>query len=189
MSNKSGKGSILFKLLIVVFAVGLIAVILIPGEIWEQEAYEKATAEMNMESVYEGLRFYHRITGDYTTNPQEILSVVRGDSSILLQQKIVNHTEQLTKLIDAYLNDKYISSLIDIYENIDNIVADLEENKYHFEAVDEYFKNESEAISMDIINLKRSAQYTEFAIATGYIDSLRELRLSLIHISEPTRPY
>ena len=183
MSNKSGKGSILFKLLIVLFAAGLIAVIIIPGEIWKEEALEKKTAENNMASIYEGLRFYHRVTNTYTTNPQDVLSVVRGDSSILLQQKVVNYTEQLTKLIDAYINDKYISSLMSIYENIDYIIADLDENRYHFEAVDEYFKNEAEAIATEFRNLKMSVQYEKFVIATSYIDSLTELRRDLSDFS------
>ncbi|MEJ2543390.1 MAG: hypothetical protein P8Y99_04930 [Calditrichaceae bacterium] len=170
-------------MLIIVFAAGLIAVILIPGEIWKEEANNKATAENNMASIYEGLRFYHRITNEYTTDPQKILSVVRSDSSILLQQKVVNHTEQLTKLIDAYIKDKYISSLLSIYDNIDKIVRDLDENRYHFEAVDDYFKNEAEAIATEIRELKMSVPYEKFALATGYIDSLKELRRDLSDFS------
>lgn len=183
MSDKSGKGSILYKLLILVFAAGLIAVILIPGEIWKQEAYEKTTAQNNISSIYEALRFYHRITNKYTTDPQEILSVVRSDSSILLQQKVVNHTRQLTKLIDAYLADKYISSLIEIYENIDFVILDLEENRYNFETVGDYFINESEAILTDLRNLKMSIQFEKFVKATAYIDSLMDLRRDLSDFS------
>jgi len=183
MSNKTGKGSILFKLLIVIFAVGLIAVILIPGEIWKQEANEKTTAQNNISGIYEALRFYHRITNKYTTNPQEILSVVRSDSSILLQQKVVNHTRQLTKLIDSYLDDKYVSSMIKIYQNIDNIISDLEENRYNFETVGEYFKNESEAVSTELRNFKMSVHFEKFAKATAYIDSLMELRRDLSDFS------
>ena len=183
MSNKSGKGSILYKLLILLFAAGLIAVILIPGEIWKQEAYEKTTSQNNISSIYEALRFYHRITNTYTTDPQEILSVVRSDSSILLQQKVVNHTRQLTKLIDAYLADKYISSLIEIYENIDFVILDLEENRYNFETVGDYFINESEAILTDLRNLKMSIQFEKFVKATAYIDSLMDLRRDLSDFS------
>ena len=183
MSNKSGSGSILFKLLIIIFAVGLVAVILIPGEIWQQESSEKTTAENNMTSIYEALRFYHRNTENYTTDPKEILSVVRGDSSILLQQKVVNHTEQLTSLIDSYLKDKFIFSLIDIYQNIYFILEDIEVNRHHFEAVDEYFINEADAISIDLKELKASPQSENFLNATIFIDSLLELRRDLSDFS------
>lgn len=183
MSNKSGRGSVLFKLLIVIFAVSLIAVILIPGEIWEQESYEKLTEENNITSIYEALRFYHRNTEEYTTDPQEILSVVRGDSSILLQQKVVNHTNQLTKLMDSYLKDKFVSSLTDIYQNIDFILEDIEVNGHHFEAVDEYFINEADAISSDLKDLKTSPQSEDFLNTTIYIDSLLELRRDLSDFS------
>lgn len=183
MSDKSGKGSILFKLLIIVFAAGLIAVILIPGEIWKQEAYEKTTAQNNISSIYEALRFYHRITNKYTTDPQEILSVVRSDSSILLQQKVVNHTRQLTKLIDAYLDNRYISSLNKINENINFIILDLEENRYNFETVGDYFVNESEAILDELRSFKMSIQFDKFSQASAYIDSLLDLRRDLSDFS------
>ena len=179
MSDKSGKGSILFKLLIIIFAAGLVAVILIPGQIWKQESNEKMISENNMSSIYEALRFYHRITNKYTTDPKEILSVVRGDSSILLQQKVVNHTEQLTSLIDGYLKNKYVASLIGIYDNVDLIISDLNENKFHFETVGEYFKNESEAIVMDLSKFKASVPYEQFQNAAVFIDSLTELRRDL----------
>ena len=179
MSDKSGKGSILFKLLIIIFAAGLVAVILIPGQIWKQESNEKMISENNMSSIYEALRFYHRITNKYTTDPKEILSVVRGDSSILLQQKVVNHTEQLTSLIDGYLKNKYVASLIGIYDNVDLIISDLNENKFHFETVGEYFKNESEAIVMDLSKFKASVPYEQFQNAAVFVDSLTELRRDL----------
>jgi len=179
MSDKSGGGSVIFKILILLFIAGLIAVILIPGRIWEREAYEKRTAQHNMTSIYEALNFYKRKTNTYTTNPQEILSVVRSDSSILLQQKVVNHTEQLTSLIDAYLNDTYVSSLMKIYQNINQIIEDLELNRRRFEAVDQYFLNESEAIIMDLKNYKGASQYETLSNASVFLDSLQQMRRDL----------
>ncbi|MEJ2053849.1 MAG: hypothetical protein P8X42_08020 [Calditrichaceae bacterium] len=179
MSNTSGRGSVIFKILIIIFALGLIAVILIPGKIWNEEAYEKRTAEDNMTSIYEAINFYNHKTGHFTTDPQQILSVVRSDSSILIQQKVVNHTGQLTSLIDSYLKDDYISSIQDIYQNLDQIIDDLEINRRHFEAVDQYFVDESEAIVMDLKNVKSSPKYETYMTAAMYLDSLKELRRDL----------
>jgi len=90
MAKNDGKGSILLKLLIVLLAVVLIAVIIIPAQIWEQETNEIEVAHGNMTSIYEAERFYHRLNKSFTTDPAELLMVVRQDSSLQQLQEVVN---------------------------------------------------------------------------------------------------
>ena len=52
MSNTQAQGSILLKILVVLAALILIAVILIPGQIWENEENLKSETLADIESLY-----------------------------------------------------------------------------------------------------------------------------------------
>ena len=95
MSKSEGKGSIILKLLILILIVALIFAIQIPSNVWEQEESEIETARDNMMSIYESELFYRKTSGKFTTDPAELITAVRQDSSILQQQTIVNYTKQL----------------------------------------------------------------------------------------------
>ena len=90
MSKSEGKGSILLKLAILILVIVLFFVIIIPGGIWDQEDLEKATAQANIMSVYEGERFFHRIYNKFTSDPDEIIKTIKQDSAILIQKKVVD---------------------------------------------------------------------------------------------------
>lgn len=182
MSKDSWKGSIILKLLIVVLSIVLIAVILIPGKVWDQEEAEQKTEHYNIISIYEALRFYHRNTQSFTTSPAEILKVVRSDSSILIQQKVVNYTQQLTSLIDSYLEIIFIESIIEIDQNIDRIIEDIENNRRNFN-IDENIKNEAEDLQLKLKELNYALDYSKYVASTGYLDTLIQLRRDLTDYS------
>lgn len=147
MAQNSGKGSILLKLLIVIFAVALILVIKIPAEIWDQEAAEKVQSQYNLSSIYEAEKYYHRLTKSYTTDKAELLSVLKNDSTLVKVQQLVNYTQQLRGEIDAYFEIPYIKDLLTINQNISVIIQDLVTNERYFK-IDKDILNESEQLSM-----------------------------------------
>lgn len=185
MAQNSGKGSILLKLLIVIFAVALILVIKIPAEIWDQEAAEKMQSQYNLSSIYEAERYYHRLTKSYTTDKAELLSVLKNDSTLVKVQQLVNYTQQLRGEIDAYFDILYIKDLLTINQNISIIIQDLVTNERYFK-INKDILNESEQLSMRLSVFSNDIKYPNYAHCVTYIDSLYELRRDLSDYSLQT---
>ena len=175
MADNKGRGSILLKILIVVLAVVLIAVITIPAQLWEEETFELNTARANMTSIYEAERFYFRMNNSYTAEPGELLTVVRQDSTLQQQQEVVNNTNVLAALIDGYTSVPFVKSIRAISENIFRIEEDLEVNKRNFRVYED-IKNETDDLKMHLASLNSSDQNINYVIAHSYIDSLVQLR-------------
>ncbi len=182
MAKNDGNGSIVLKLLIVVLAVVLIAVIVIPAQLWEQEAREMKNGRANMSSIYEAERFYHRLNNSFTSDPAELLRVVREDSSLQRLQSLVNHTNELTSLMDSYINIPFIHDLADYNDNVGRILEDLESNKRNFRKYED-IKNEAEDLRMHISVLNSSDQFPNYKITSAFIDSLIRLRRDLSDFS------
>ena len=175
MADNKGRGSIFLKILIVVLAIVLIAVITIPAQLWEEETFELNTARANMTSIYEAERFYFRMNNSYTAEPGELLTVVRQDSTLQQQQEVVNNTNVLAALIDGYTSVPFVKSIRAISENIFRIEEDLEVNKRNFRVYED-IKNETDDLKMHLASLNSSDQNINYVIAHSYIDSLVQLR-------------
>jgi len=182
MAKYSEKGSIILKLLVLLLLIGLLAVILIPGKIWDEEAAEQRIEQGNIVSIYEALRFYKRGTGSYTTNPNEILRVVHNDSSILILQKVVNYTNQLTNIVDSYLRLNYIRGLVELDQSMNQIIEDLENNRRYLN-IDENIRNEADNLQTRLRELKSVSEFTSYIIVTNQLDSLLQLRRDLTDYS------
>ena len=182
MAKNDGNGSILLKLLIAVLAVVLIAVIVIPAQLWEQEAREMKESRGNMTSIYEAERFYYRLNNTYTSDPAELLRVVREDSSLQRLQGLVNHTNELTMLMDAYTKIPFIHDISVFSENVGRIMEDLESNRIYFRKY-ENIKNEAEDLNTRISVFNSSDKFPNYKITSAYIDSLVKLRRDLSDFS------
>lgn len=178
MSSSEGRGSILLELLIVILAVALIAVIIIPGKIWDQEKKEEKTAHNNISAIYQAEKFYHHITDQYTTEPGELLAILEKDSTLKQKDKVVNYTRDLSRKIDNYLTVPYIKAIREINQNMANIQEDLESNQRNFKAYED-IKNEAEYLKMQLGQLNVSAQFPNYVSASAYLDSLVNLSKSL----------
>ena len=137
MSDNKGQGSILLKIAIAVLLVVLVIVIIVPGKIWKEEAREMLTARGNMVSLYEAEMYHRSLVGAFTTDPAELLKVIRQDSVLQRRQELVNHTKTLAGLIDAYLDVPFVKSVGQISENMGRIREDLEANKRNFRLFEE----------------------------------------------------
>ncbi len=170
-----GRGSILLKLAIIILVAALVAVIVIPGQIWDEEAREQKTAHENMMSIYESEKFLHRKTGNYTTNPNELISVVRQDSTIIQQQQLVNYTRELFDLLSSYLDIDYLDLLMKINRNTDNIIVDIESNMRNFRTI-EAIENEANELKVKLAELNNSTDYPHYVSTNNYLDSLAQLK-------------
>ncbi len=182
MSDNKGQGSVLLKIAIAVLVVVLVVVITIPGKIWKEEAREMITAHGNMISLYEAEMYYHGLVGSFTTDPAELLKVIRQDSVLQRRQELVNHTKTLAGLIDDYLDVPFIKSAGQISENLGRIREDLESNKRNFRLYED-IKNEAENIDLSLATLLSSERHPNYVKVSGYIDSLKYLRRDMSDFS------
>ncbi len=182
MAKNDGNGSIVLKLLMVILAVVLIAVIVIPAQLWEEEAREMKESRGNMTSIYEAERFYYRLNNSYTTDPAELLRVVREDSSLQRLQGLVNYTNELTGLMDTYVEIPFIHDIATFNDNVGRIMEDLESNRIYFRKY-ENIKNEAEDLNTHISVFNSSDKFPNYKITGAYIDSLIKLRRDLSDFS------
>lgn len=182
MAKNEGRGSILLKLLIAILVFVLIVVITIPAKIWDTETQEKITARGNMTSIYEAENFYHRLNKTYTSDPAELLKVVRQDSSLSRLQQVVDYTNELSDLMDRYKKIPLVKHIAVISENIDRIREDLEANRRNFKIIED-IKNEAEDIKIQISIINSSNQFFNYVVTRSYLDSLTQLRRDMSDFS------
>ncbi len=178
MAEQEAKGSIVLEILIVILAAALVAVILIPGKIWKQEALEEKTAHDNMMSIYEAEKYYKNLTGKFTTEPAKLIETIRSDSNLIRKQKVVNYTRELIRKYAQYMNNPFIKNVIRIKKNVDQINDDLESNAYNFKTIKE-INDEANELKIQLNNFMNSPQYPEFVTLVTYLDSLLDIRQTL----------
>ncbi len=83
MADQQAKGSILLKIVIVIFLVGLIMVIIVPGQIWEAEEQAMEVSRANMLSIYEAHKYYHQVKNEYAPDMENLILTIQNDSSLL----------------------------------------------------------------------------------------------------------
>ncbi len=182
MANESAKGSIVLEILIVLLSAALVAVILIPGKIWKEEAREELQAHHNMTSIYEAEKYYKKLTGKFTTDPGQLIETIHADSNLIREQKVVNFTRKLMLKFDTYLHNDYIHNIIRIKRNIDQIYDDLESNRYNFRTIED-INNEANEIKVQLKEFLNTPEQPYFPVVLKYIDSLLDIRQTLTDYS------
>ena len=178
MANKSGKGSPLYILLIIILSAVLIIVLTVPPKIWEKEQHNKAQAQYNMSSIYEAEKFYHRFTKEYTTDADTLLGFLAKDSTLKQAEKLVKYTNDLRVLFVEYLNIPYLKSLLAISQNLNSITEDLDNNKRYFK-MDEAILNESEQLGLSLQVFHNDIKLPNFVAVVSTLDSIYQLKRDL----------
>ncbi|RMH63028.1 MAG: hypothetical protein D6677_08405 [Calditrichaeota bacterium] len=178
MATKSGKGSPLFILLIVLLSAALIIVLTVPTQIWEKEKLDKEQAQYNMSSIYEAEKFYHRFTKHYTTEPDTLLSFLAKDSTLKHAEKLVRYTNELRDLVDEYMNIPFVKSLLAISQNINSITEDLENNKRYFKMNGDIL-NEADQLNLSLQVFHNDIKLPNFVSVVTTLDSIYQLRRDL----------
>jgi len=178
MSNTQAQGSIFLKILVVIATLILIAVILIPGQIWDNEEKIKAETLSDIESLYEAQRYYYNLNQEYTTEINTLLTTIHNDSSLKEKKQIVDYTIKLTTAIDAFLEQPIINSLVKITQNVKNIESDFENNTIYF-AKFENIQTKSEELNFKVMVLKDGVDQESYSMMAKSLDSLLNLRRDL----------
>jgi hypothetical protein len=178
MSNTQAQGSILLKILIAFATLILIAVILIPGQIWDNEEKTKAETLSDIESIYEAQRYYYNLNQEYTTDINTLLTIIHNDSSLKEKKQIVDYTVKLKSAIDNFLNQQIINSLIKITQNINNIETDFENNAIYFAKFPD-IKSRSEELNFKVLVMKDGVDQENYSIMAKSLDSLLNLNRDL----------
>lgn len=178
MSDTQAQGSIILKILVVIASLILIAVILIPGQIWENEEKIKSETLSDIESLYNAQRYFYNLNQNYTTDMNELLTTVKEDSVLKERKQIVEYTVKLKTAIDDFLEQPIIKSLVKISQNISSIESDFENNTIYF-AKYNYIKEKSEDLKFKVIVMKAGVEQEEYSLTAKSLDSLLNLRRDL----------
>jgi hypothetical protein len=81
MTKPKAKGSIILKVLIVILAVALIATILYPKRIWEDEEQNTADCRSNMDRIFKAEMIYMNHHLNYTGDLGQLISFFKEDTT------------------------------------------------------------------------------------------------------------
>jgi len=81
MSDQYGKGSIIYKILIVILAAVLVASIYYPKKLWDQEAKNTQECRYRMTNLYNAELQFQRFHFAYTDSLEQLIDFVKTDSS------------------------------------------------------------------------------------------------------------
>lgn len=81
MADNYGKGSIIYKLLILILAAALVASIYYPKTLWDREARNTETCRYRISNLHNAELQYLRFMGHYTDSLEALIQFIKSDSS------------------------------------------------------------------------------------------------------------
>lgn len=171
------RGSIIFKILIVVFIAVLWQVIYIPGKIWKEENSLEKIGRQNMNAIYEAQNYYYNKTKKFVPadSLEKLLSFINADSSLQQKRQIGELTHILTDSIDRVLEIPVLSNIVPISESISEMNGDLDFNTRYFEKYPEIL-NAKNDIKADLRKFDGTIDFPNFCAARTFVDSLKLLK-------------
>jgi len=182
MASLDSKGSIILKIVIALLVVAMIIVIILPGQIWQEEDLVRDTSRGNMSTLFEAHKYYFGLKGMYTSNDEDLILTVQNDSALLKRQIVVNHTTRLKNAMQKFLSDPAIKNLYDISSNLKNIEDDLINNKRFFRTIEE-IDQKTDELKREISSLRSGVQFEKFVVVVTDLDSMWQLRRDLTDYS------
>ena len=188
MAAKGSKGSILLEILIVLMALLLIAVIIIPNKIWEEEKIITSSCQQNMNALYEAERFYYQRNSTYTDSLGKLLTFIQADSGLNKRQMLVSLSQSLTQILDNMLTITSFQSISKISLASFEITGDLMGNERYFRKYPE-INQVREEIVREMMKLDSSIIFPNFSQSKLFVDSLRDLKESIADYSLQVAAY
>jgi len=169
----AAKGSIILKLLVLVFIAALVMVIYIPGKLWKQESRLENTSHNNMVSIYEAEEYYHTKTKSFVPadSLEKLLAFIKSDSTLIKKQKIGQLTNVLYDSVQKILTVPVIKAIIPISNALSEIDGDLSFNARYFEKY-ENIAAEAKNINASVNKFANNPDFPAFNHVRVYIDSL-----------------
>lgn len=175
MAAKGSRGSFLLEFLIVLLALLLIAVIIVPNQIWEEEEQISIRCRNNMNAIFETERFYYQKFGNFTDSLSKMLTVVQSDSGLQERQTLVSLTQSFVKVVDNVLSIPSIEMISKISQATFEITGDLYGNERYFRRYNEIAQN-AQQIVREMVRIDSSIAFPNFSRTKLFIDSLRYLK-------------
>lgn len=119
MATPTAKGSIILKLLIVILSAALVATILYPKKIWEEEERNTNTCRANMDRIFKAQMIYLQHHNNYTNNLDQLISFIKDSSKTIIREYIKADTALAEQMLKHLLTTDPQANLI-----INNLTAD-----------------------------------------------------------------
>ncbi|MBN2366302.1 MAG: hypothetical protein EH225_10115 [Calditrichaeota bacterium] len=178
MAAKGSKGSIILEILIVLMALLLVAVIIVPNQIWKEEEKITQTCRNNLTSLYEAERFYYQHNNVYTDSLSKMLAFVQSDSGLNKRQTLVSLTNSFTQILDNILSVPSVNNISVISTAQFEITGDLVGNERYFRKYEGVTETSREIIR-DLNRIDSSASFPNFSKVKLFVDTLRYLKESV----------
>ncbi len=178
MAAKGSKGSIILEILIILMALLLVAVIIVPNQIWEKENRITSGCRHNMNSLYEAERFYYQKNNIYTDSLSKVLNFIQADSGLNRLQTLVSLTNSFTKVLNNILTIPSIENISIISQASSEIRQDLIGNERYFRKYADIDSTSSQIVR-EISRLDSSSILPNFSRVKLFVDSLRDLKESV----------
>lgn len=178
MAAKGSRGSFLLEILIVLLALLLVAVIIVPNQIWEEEEQISIRCRNNMNAIFEAEHFYYQKFGNFTDSLSKMLTVVQSDSGLQERQTLVSLTQSFVKVVDNVLSIPSVEMISKISQATFEITGDLYGNERYFRKYNEIAQS-AQQIVREMIRIDSSIAFPNFSRAKLFIDSLRYLKESV----------
>ncbi|NOZ60114.1 MAG: hypothetical protein GXO74_00380 [Calditrichaeota bacterium] len=120
MAKDMSKGSIILEILIVILVVALIATILYPKKIWEQEEKNTQLCRSNMDRILKAELVFQKYHNTYTDSLPELVSFIRDDSTKQALRDYFYADTALAENLLTMLRDKEANANL----LVENILAD-----------------------------------------------------------------
>ncbi len=185
MATNAGSGSALFKVFIGLLVILLIFIIKIPNSIWEDEKAEQERSHFDMTSIYESEKLYHRLTNKYTTDGQELLKVIKQDSSLHQTEQLVKYTQDLRKSINNFISNELVATYLSIDQTIQAIISDLVTNERYFKINKEILTTADE-LRVKLSIFHSDVNYPNYSALVASLDSLYQLQRDMTDYSLQT---
>lgn len=113
MATQMAKGSILLKLLIVILSAALVATILYPKKIWEEEVRQTETCRANMDRLFKAQMIYLQHHNNYTDNLDNLISFIKDSSKMIIREYFKADTTLAEKMVNHLITtDPQANSII-----------------------------------------------------------------------------
>ncbi len=113
MATPTAKGSIVLKLLIVILSAALVATILYPKRIWEEEARQTETCRANMDRLFKAQMIYLQHHNNYTDNLDNLISFIKDSSKMIIREYVKADTALAEKMVNYLITtDPQANSII-----------------------------------------------------------------------------
>lgn len=172
MAAEKSKGSIVLEILIVVLVIALIATILYPKKIWEQENANTKNCRKHMDQIFKAELIFQKYHNNYTSSLDELVNFIKKSDSVNLVREYIQADTalaiQLTKeitqmdpkanlIINNLLADTLMFAILET-ANYDSNLAVAIFRRLENTAMGNMIKAKMVADSSDVANLKMLAR-------------------------------